>query len=189
MPSLVPTGPWANFQFAIQLAFLALTPSSPKHSLRTWIPLPFTVPQNVLCVLGSLLFPWQVPTHTLRNTSNITLNKMPLWTLTQVLSPPWLCSILSLCCAVTASLHYDLLSCFTSLKVLDHITAFLCHPTPQCKIWIKAKTKSMSLKLSIKRKLRSFYLVPSLYGKLKGGKWKQWHILLYWALKSLQPWN
>ena len=64
-----------------------------------------------------------------------------------------------------SELHYDLLSSFTSLKVLDCIAAFLCHPTPQCRTWNRAKAKPMSLKLSIKRKLRSFYWVPSLYGK------------------------
>ena len=35
-------------------------------------------------------------------------------------------------------------------------------------------------------KLRSWYLVQSLHGKQKGGKWKQWQTLFSWAPKSLQ---
>ena len=36
------------------------------------------------------------------------------------------------------------------------------------------------------KNLRSWHLVPSLHGKLKRGKWKQWQILFSWAPKSLQ---
>ena len=35
------------------------------------------------------------------------------------------------------------------------------------------------------KKLRSWYPVPSLHGKQKGKKWKQWQILFSWDPKSL----
>ena len=35
------------------------------------------------------------------------------------------------------------------------------------------------------RKLRSWHLVPSLYGKMRK-QWKQWLTLFFWAPKSLQ---
>ena len=34
-------------------------------------------------------------------------------------------------------------------------------------------------------KLRLWHLVPSLHGKWKGEKWKQWQTLLFWVPKSL----
>ena len=36
------------------------------------------------------------------------------------------------------------------------------------------------------RKLRSWHLIPSLYGKLMGKQWKQWLSLFFWAPNSLQ---
>ena len=49
---------------------------------------------------------------------------------------------------------------------------------------VKEEREKTGLKLSIKE-LRSWYLVPSLHGKYKGEKWKQWQILFSWAPKSL----
>ena len=49
---------------------------------------------------------------------------------------------------------------------------------------MKVKEES-GLKLNIK-KWRSWHPVPSLHGRQKGGKWKQWQILFSWAPKSLQ---
>ena len=40
-----------------------------------------------------------------------------------------------------------------------------------------------SLKLNIKKKLRSWHLVPSLHGKWKGKKWKQWQIFIFLSSK------
>ena len=50
---------------------------------------------------------------------------------------------------------------------------------------VKEESEKSDLKLNTKNKLRSWHLVPSLYGKQKGEKWKQWQILLSWALKPL----
>ena len=50
---------------------------------------------------------------------------------------------------------------------------------------VKDKSDKAGLKLNIQKKLRSWYLVPSLYGK-KGKKWKQWQILFSRASKWLQ---
>ena len=47
------------------------------------------------------------------------------------------------------------------------------------------KSEKAGLKFNIK-KLRSWHLAPSFHGKEKGGEWKQWQILFYWAPKSLQ---
>ena len=52
---------------------------------------------------------------------------------------------------------------------------------------VKEESEKVGLKLNIqKKKLRSWHLVPSLHGKQKGKKWKQWQILFSWAPKSLQ---
>ena len=48
---------------------------------------------------------------------------------------------------------------------------------------VKEESEKAGLKL---KKLRSWHPVPSLHGKLKGKKWKQWQILFSWAPKSLQ---
>jgi len=50
---------------------------------------------------------------------------------------------------------------------------------------VKEESEKAGLKFSIK-KLRSWYPVPSLHGKLKRRRWKQWQISSSWALKSLQ---
>ena len=47
------------------------------------------------------------------------------------------------------------------------------------------RLKKAGLKLDIKIKLRSWHLVPSLHGKQKGKKWKQWQILFSCTPKSL----
>ena len=51
--------------------------------------------------------------------------------------------------------------------------------------WCQKKQKH-SLIHSAFKKLRSWDPIPSLYGKQKGEKWKQWHVLFSWAPKSLQ---
>ena len=50
---------------------------------------------------------------------------------------------------------------------------------------VKEEREKAGLKLNIQKKLRSWHLVPSLHGKWKGEKWKQWQILFSWAPKSL----
>ena len=50
-------------------------------------------------------------------------------------------------------------------------------------LWWEWKRRGKS---STVKKLRSWHLVPTLHGKQKGGKWKQWQILFSWAPKSLQ---
>ena len=42
------------------------------------------------------------------------------------------------------------------------------------------------LKTQHYKNLRSWHPVPSVHGKQKGKKWKQWQILFSWAPKSLQ---
>ena len=49
---------------------------------------------------------------------------------------------------------------------------------------VKEESEKTGLKVSI-QKLRSWYMVPSLNGKLMGKMWKQWHILFSWTPKSL----
>ena len=41
---------------------------------------------------------------------------------------------------------------------------------------VKEVREKAGLKLNIQKKLRSWHLVPSLHGKWKGEKWKQWQI-------------
>ena len=48
---------------------------------------------------------------------------------------------------------------------------------------VNEKSEKAGLKLNI-QKTRSWHLVPSLHGKWKGGKWKQWQILFSLAPKS-----
>ena len=50
---------------------------------------------------------------------------------------------------------------------------------------VKEESEKSGLKLSI-QKLRLWHQVPSLHGKQKGKKWKQWQILFSGAPKSLQ---
>ena len=50
---------------------------------------------------------------------------------------------------------------------------------------MKVKKENENVGLNLK-KLRSWHPVPSLHGKLKGKKWKQWQILFSWAPESLQ---
>ena len=52
---------------------------------------------------------------------------------------------------------------------------------------VKEEGEKVSLKLNIKKKkeLRSWHPLPSLPGKKKGKRWKQWQMSSYWALKSL----
>ena len=50
---------------------------------------------------------------------------------------------------------------------------------------VKGENEKAGLKLNIK-KLRSWCPVPSLYGKQKGKRWKQWQISSSWAPKSLR---
>ena len=50
---------------------------------------------------------------------------------------------------------------------------------------VKEESEKAALKSAFK-KLRSWYLVPSLHGKWKKKTWKQWQILFSWAPKSLQ---
>ena len=50
----------------------------------------------------------------------------------------------------------------------------------------RAEWKKASLKCKIQKTLRSWHLVPTLYGKQKGKKWKQWQIFFSWAPKLLQ---
>ena len=52
--------------------------------------------------------------------------------------------------------------------------------------WVKEKSEKGSLKLNIKKKLRSWHMVPSLYGKQKEKKRKKWQIFFPWAPESLQ---
>ena len=49
---------------------------------------------------------------------------------------------------------------------------------------MKGENEKVGLKLNI-QKLRSQHPVPSLHGKQKGKKWKQWQILFSWAQKSV----
>ena len=49
----------------------------------------------------------------------------------------------------------------------------------------KRRVKKLAWNSALK-KLRSRHPVPSLHGKQKGQKWKQWQILFPWASKSLQ---
>ena len=51
---------------------------------------------------------------------------------------------------------------------------------------VKEESEKTDLKLDIKKKLRSWHLVPSLHGKYMGKKWKQWQILFSWTQKPLQ---
>ena len=51
---------------------------------------------------------------------------------------------------------------------------------------VKEKSEKGSLKLNIKKKLRSWHMVPSLYGKQKEKKRKKWQIFFPWAPESLQ---
>ena len=52
---------------------------------------------------------------------------------------------------------------------------------------VKEESEKVNLELNIKKKkLRSWYLVPSLHSKQNGEKWKQWQILFSWSPKSLQ---
>ena len=41
---------------------------------------------------------------------------------------------------------------------------------------VKEVREKAGLKLNIQKKLRAWHLVPSLHGKWKGEKWKQWQI-------------
>ena len=50
---------------------------------------------------------------------------------------------------------------------------------------VKEESEKADLKLNI-QKLRPWDLVPSLHGKQKGKKKKQWQTLFSWAPKSLQ---
>ena len=50
---------------------------------------------------------------------------------------------------------------------------------------VKEESKIAGLKLRF-RKLRSWHLVPSLYGKQMGKKWKERQVLFSWAPKSVQ---
>ena len=50
---------------------------------------------------------------------------------------------------------------------------------------MKVKKENEKVGLNLK-KLRSWHPVPSLHGKLKDKKWKQWQILFSWAPESLQ---
>ena len=47
------------------------------------------------------------------------------------------------------------------------------------------KVKEESEKAGLKLNIRSWHLVPSLYGKMRK-QWKQWLTLFFWAPKSLQ---
>ena len=49
---------------------------------------------------------------------------------------------------------------------------------------VKEKSKKSGLKLNI-QKTKSWHLVPLLHSKEMGKQWKQWHTLLWGALKSL----
>ena len=57
--------------------------------------------------------------------------------------------------------------------------------TKQPLMSMKGESEKASLKLNIK-KLRSWHPVPSLHGKHKVKRWKQWQIFSSWPLKSLQ---
>ena len=50
---------------------------------------------------------------------------------------------------------------------------------------VKEESEKVGLKLIV-QKLRSWHLIPSLYGKQMGRQWKQWESLFSWAPKSLQ---
>ena len=50
---------------------------------------------------------------------------------------------------------------------------------------VKEESEKADWKLNI-QKLVLWRLVPSVHGKLKGRKWKQWQTLFSWAPKSLQ---
>ena len=50
---------------------------------------------------------------------------------------------------------------------------------------VKEESEKVGLKLNI-QKTRSWHLVPSLYDKQKGEKWKQWQIFIFLGSKSLQ---
>ena len=52
-------------------------------------------------------------------------------------------------------------------------------------IKVKEESEKASLNSTFK-KLRSWYPVPSLYGKQMGKRWKLWEILFLGAPKSLQ---
>jgi len=57
-------------------------------------------------------------------------------------------------------------------------------PSNAKSLLIKVKEESERDSLTLK-KLRSWYLVPSLHDKQKEEKWKQWQILFSWAPESL----
>ena len=50
---------------------------------------------------------------------------------------------------------------------------------------VKEESEKVGLKLNI-QKTKYMAFGPSLHGKYKGKKWKQWEILFSWAPKSLQ---
>ena len=51
---------------------------------------------------------------------------------------------------------------------------------------VKEESEKAGLKLNIQRKLRPWHPIPSLHGKYKGEKWKQWQIFFSWASELLQ---
>ena len=51
---------------------------------------------------------------------------------------------------------------------------------------VKEESEKAGLKLNIQRKLRPWHPIPSLHGKYKGEKWKQWQIFFSWASELLR---
>ena len=83
-----------------------------------------------------------------------------------------------------------------NLRYADDTTLMAERETEQKSLLMKVKEESEKIgwKLNIKKKkLRSWHIVPPLYGTSMGKQWKQWQTLFF-GLQSpgrwlLQPWN
>ena len=73
---------------------------------------------------------------------------------------------------------------FTVTKIFSTLVAESEEELKSLLMRVKEKIKKSGLKLNIQKKKRSWHLVPSLHGKWKGEKWKQWQILFSLAPKS-----
>ena len=82
-------------------------------------------------------------------------------------------------------LESRLLGEISAIRYLDDTTLITESKEELKSLLIKVKEESERDSLTLK-KLRSWYLVPSLHDKQKEEKWKQWQILFSWAPKSLQ---
>ena len=81
-------------------------------------------------------------------------------------------------------LESKLLGEINNLRYADDTTLITESKEELKSLLIKVKEESERDSLTLK-KLRSWYLVPSLHDKQKEEKWKQWQILFSWAPESL----